>query len=365
MDALTVTPQPLTADQFGVRVLTWFDQYGRKDLPWQQQPTPYRVWVSEIMLQQTQVATVIPYFARFMLRFPNLASLAAASQDEVLALWSGLGYYARGRNLHRAAGIIIDQHSGEFPRELDAVMALPGIGRSTAGAILSLGTGQRHTILDGNVKRVLCRVLGITAWPGAPAVERDLWAAAEQYTPSARCADYNQAMMDLGATLCTRGRPDCVRCPLQAACVALHGGLVGAIPAPKPRKALPIKTTAMLILRNAQGEVLLQKRPPTGIWGGLWALPECGVEEDVSAWAYTRLGLRLSTPQRGVAWRHTFSHFHLDIHPIYALAENPSKLVMEDTATVWYNSASGVDRGLAAPVLRLLDPTQPSPRKQS
>ncbi|MEK6749387.1 MAG: A/G-specific adenine glycosylase [Pseudomonadota bacterium] len=365
MNALTVIPQPLAADEFGARVLAWFDQHGRKDLPWQQRPTPYRVWVSEIMLQQTQVATVIPYFARFMQRFPDLAALAIASQDEVLALWSGLGYYARGRNLHTAAGIVMDIHGGVFPLDIEAVVALPGIGRSTAGAILSLGAGQRHAILDGNVKRVLSRVLGVTAWPGAPAVERDLWLAAELYTPAARCAAYNQAMMDLGATLCTRGRPDCARCPLQQGCVARHGGLADAIPASKPRKALPVKSTAMLILRNARGEVLLQKRPPSGIWGGLWALPECAVEEDIQAWAHRQLGLQLSAPLRGAAWRHTFSHFHLDIHPIYAQAENPSNLVMEDSATVWYNSASGVDRGLAAPVLRLLDPPVPVPRKKT
>ena len=217
-------------------MIAWFAQHGRKDLPWQQDPTPYRVWVSEIMLQQTQVRTVIPYYQRFMQAFPDLRALAAAPLDQVLHHWSGLGYYARARNLHRAAQRIRDDHAGRFPEDIEVVMRLPGIGRSTAGAVLSLACGQRHAILDGNVKRVLARFHAVEGWPGKTAVLEQLWALAEAATPQRDVAAYNQAMMDLGATLCRRGTPECPSCPLQSDCRACKLGRQSEFPAPRPRR---------------------------------------------------------------------------------------------------------------------------------
>ena len=247
-------PTPvLPADVFQRRLLAWFDEHGRHDLPWQQERTPYRVWVSEIMLQQTQVATVIPYFERFMARFPDVVALAAAEQDEVLHLWTGLGYYARGRNLHKAARVVVAEHGGELPLGLEALAALLGIGRSTAGAIVSQSSGRRAVILDGNVKRSLTRLHAVEGWPGRPAVERRLWALAEHYTPDTRLADYTQAMMDLGATLCRRGRPDCARCPFADVCVAHARGEERRFPESKPKTALPTRTTLMLLLRDERG----------------------------------------------------------------------------------------------------------------
>lgn len=248
--------QPEGDRSFAAAVLAWFDCHGRKDLPWQQQPTLYRVWVSEIMLQQTQVATVIPYFERFMARFPRVDLLAQAALDEVLALWSGLGYYARARNLHRTAGTIMSQHGGCFPTRFDQVVALPGVGRSTAGAILSLALGERHPILDGNVKRVLARYHALAGWPGKPKVAQRLWEIAETNTPETRVADYNQAMMDLGATLCRRIQPQCQQCPLASECRGYLLGKPMHYPSPRPKQALPERSTVMLMLRNSDGAVL-------------------------------------------------------------------------------------------------------------
>ena len=233
---------------FAERLLAWFDDNGRKDLPWQQNVTAYRVWVSEIMLQQTQVQTVIPYFNRFVDRFPDVGALATAKQDEVLSHWSGLGYYARARNLHKAAQQIVLEHGGRFPETLDAVIGLPGIGRSTAGAILALAKGQRHAILDGNVKRVLARFDAIAGWPGKAQVAADLWAIAERYTPDERAAGYTQAIMDLGATLCTRSKPACDRCPVSGDCEALRTDSVEAYPGRKPKVTKPLKTTTMVLV---------------------------------------------------------------------------------------------------------------------
>ncbi len=342
-------------DDFARRLLGWFDHSGRKDLPWQQAPDPYRVWVSEIMLQQTQVVTVIPYYQRFMARFPDCAALAAAGEEEVLAHWSGLGYYSRARNLHRAARMIREEYGGEFPHTLEALMALPGIGRSTAGAILSLALGQRHPILDGNVKRVLSRFHALAGWPGKRAVELQLWQHAEAHTPPRHCAEYTQAIMDLGATVCTRKRPRCEACPVNADCQAYLRGGQENFPEPRPRKTLPRRKTVMLVIRNGAGEVLLQKRPPAGIWGGLWSFPECPDSDTVAACCSDKLGIRFDRGQRGKMLRHSFSHFHLEILPLYIqLDGGEAGKVMEPDGAVWYNSGSFHKLGLPAPVRQLL-----------
>ena len=338
-------------DDFAHRLLAWFDRHGRHDLPWQHPATPYRVWISEVMLQQTQVSVVIPYFERFMERFPDARTLAAAPLDEVLAHWAGLGYYARARNLHRAAQLIVERHAGEMPQTLEAVMALPGIGRSTAGAILSLGAGQRHPILDGNCKRVLARVHAVPGWPGQSAFERALWTLAEEHTPARRCCDFNQAMMDLGATVCTRSKPQCLLCPLNAFCTARLRGEPTAYPQPKPRRTLPVRRVRMLLLVSDDG-VLLVRRPPAGIWGGLWGLPECEPDADWQALVRS-YGLAPGSAEPWPVLRHTFSHFHLDIEPLRVeVAPLPGRL-MEAGEAIWYNDPDQ-GLGLAAPVSRLL-----------
>ncbi len=339
---------------FATRVLAWYDRHGRHDLPWQADPTPYRVWVSEIMLQQTRVETVVSYYQRFLQRFPDVQALAAAPLDEVLHLWSGLGYYARARNLHAAAVRLCAAHGGHFPQDIDALVALPGIGRSTAGAILSLACGQRHPILDGNVKRVLARFHAVEGWPGRTAVLKRLWALAERHTPRERVADYTQAMMDLGATLCTRGTPDCDACPLNADCAALAQGRPQAYPAPRPKRALPVREVYMLLLVNGEGEVWLQQRPPSGVWGGLWSLPEFDGPDALLDWCGRFTG-RAVEARELPALRHTFSHFRLDIRPRLVRLENPAFSVMEGEGCVWYNSRQPQSLGLAAPVRRLLD----------
>jgi A/G-specific adenine glycosylase len=337
-------------------LLEWFDREGRKDLPWQVGATPYRVWVSEIMLQQTQVAVAVPYFERFMARFPSLGDLGWAGQDEVLALWSGLGYYARARNLHRAASLILTRHSGVFPRDIEEVLALPGIGRSTAGAVLSLALGQRHPILDGNVKRVLARRFAIPGSPGGAAVEARLWGLAESQTPAERVGHYNQAMMDLGATLCTRSSPDCPRCPLAGDCLALAQGRVGELPEPRPRRRPPERETLMLLVLDPAGQVLLERRPQSGIWGGLWSLPEAAPERDPADWCRARLGsppLRVELlPPR----RHTFSHFVLGIRPVALSIDSPPDLVADRPDSLWAMADGEALRayGLPAPVKRLI-----------
>ena len=345
----------MTPVQFQRRVLDWFAIYGRHDLPWQGSSDPYLVWISEIMLQQTRVATVIPYFERFLARFPDVVVLAGAPLDEVLHHWSGLGYYARARNLQRAAQYIRDEYAGRFPEDFDQLTALPGIGRSTAGAILSLGCGQPHAILDGNVKRVLARFHALEGWPGLPAVAARLWELAERYTPAARAADYNQAMMDLGATLCTRSRPLCMSCPLASGCDALQQGRVEAFPTLKPRKTLPVRSTRMLLVQDAGARVLLWQRPPTGLWGGLWSLPEPAPEQDIGDWCRDEIGCDPLLVEPWPVLRHTFSHFHLDITPLRVAIENPGLSVLEGAGTVWYNCARPDSLGLAAPVQRLLE----------
>lgn len=350
-------PTPVLSPRvFQQRLLAWFDIQGRYDLPWQRERTPYRVWVSEIMLQQTQVATVIPYFQRFMARFPDVQSLAMAGQDEVLHLWTGLGYYARGRNLHRAARVVKEEHGGELPLELEALSALPGIGRSTAGAIIAQSSGRRAVILDGNVKRTLARLHGIEGWPGRTAVERRLWALADHYTPQERLADYTQAMMDFGATLCRRGRPDCQRCPLADACVAHARGEERRFPESKPRKALPVRATVMLLLQDREGRVLLEQRPSSGLWGGLWSLPQFDDTEALIGW----LDIHAPDAEREPPWSaftHVFSHFRLEITP------QPVRVAALDSvgeALRWFDPSDPASIGLAAPVKRLLVSLAPS-----
>lgn len=340
---------------FSGQVLHWFDRHGRRDLPWQHQPTPYRVWISEIMLQQTQVATVIPYYKRFMHRFPDVTTLANAVLDDVLHLWSGLGYYARARNLHRTAGLICGQYAGEFPETLDELQALPGIGRSTAGAILALACHQRQPILDGNVKRVLARYHAVSGWPGQAAVLKQLWQLAERYTPAERVADYTQAMMDLGATVCTRSKPACECCPLVQQCVACSSHAQTDYPSPRPKRALPVKSVHMVMWLNRRREVFLEKRPASGIWGGLWSLPEFDRLDDLEQWCEDRGATRPDT-QPGVSpLRHSFSHYHLDITPHLVISDNHNDAVMEGGKYVWYNRAQPQSVGLAAPVRTLLE----------
>lgn len=346
----------LTID-FSDRLLAWFDIYGRKDLPWQQDPTPYRVWVSEIMLQQTQVATVIPYYQRFIQRFPDVTSLAAATLDEVLHLWSGLGYYARARNLHESATVLRDRYRGRFPHDIEALKALPGIGRSTAGAILALSMGQRHAILDGNVKRVLARVYALPGWPDKADVEQKLWALAETHTPAVSVERYTQAIMDLGATVCTRARPACHACPLADCCVAHGEARATDYPAPKPRKTVPTQATIFLMLQSVGGDVLLEQRPPAGIWGGLWGFPECDAgnsEEHIRRWCGETLGYTTDKLEYWPVLRHDFSHFHLYITPVRVRVSGMQGAVMESREAVWCNGKQLGTRGLAAPVKRLL-----------
>ena len=345
---------PVNTD-FSERVLTWFDVHGRKQLPWQQKVSTYRVWVSEIMLQQTQVATVIPYYERFTARFPLVEALAAAPVDEVLHHWSGLGYYARARNLHRAAQLVCDELGGAFPNDLAGMQRLPGVGRSTAAAILSLAGGQRQVILDGNVKRVLARYFGEPGWPGRTAVLNRLWERAEALTPKQRVADYNQAMMDLGATVCTRTRPDCGDCPLNDGCAAHRLGRPQDFPGKKPKKSLPQRKVRMLLVREPSGVVLLERRPPTGVWGGLWCLPEVAMEVDPLDWCADRLQKSAIVVRALTSRRHTFSHFHLDIEPVEILLNQPGCGVLEADQRLWYNPRQPEKVGLAAPVTRLLD----------
>ncbi|HWV11611.1 MAG TPA: A/G-specific adenine glycosylase [Pseudomonas sp.] len=342
----------MSPEQFSSAVLGWYDDHGRKDLPWQQGITPYRVWVSEIMLQQTQVSTVLGYFDRFMAALPTVKDLAEAPEDEVLHLWTGLGYYTRARNLQKTAQIVMAEHGGEFPRDVDALTALPGIGRSTAGAIASLSMGLRAPILDGNVKRVLARYVAQEGYPGEPKVARQLWDVAERFLPKDRVNNYTQAMMDLGATLCTRSKPSCLLCPLQSGCQAHMLGLEIRYPIAKPRKALPQKRTVMPILANREGAILLYRRPSSGLWGGLWSLPELTDLQALEPLA-SQHALHLGQRRELDGLTHTFSHFQLAIEPWLVRVESqPSDMADDDW--LWYNLATPPRLGLAAPVKKLL-----------
>ncbi|MEC8860453.1 MAG: A/G-specific adenine glycosylase [Pseudomonadota bacterium] len=337
-------------------ILEWFDDHGRHDLPWQHDQTAYRVWVSEIMLQQTQVSTVIPYYQRFMGSFPTVEALAAAPLDEVLHLWTGLGYYARARNLHKSAQRVVSEFDGEFPVSLELLESLPGIGRSTAGAILALALNRRGVILDGNVKRVLCRYYAISEWPGNSKTLAQLWELADASTPAQRFGDYAQAMMDLGATLCTRSRPACLHCPLVKHCQARQQGIESQIPASKPRQPLPEKSVYMIMWQDADGRIFLQQRPASGIWGGLWSFPECEDRDSLDQWLHDR------QLQIGSIWpkvSHTFSHFRLHITPVHVTgsidAGQPGRGVADSAGIIWYHSQTQTPQvGLAAPVKKLL-----------
>ena len=337
---------------FAPALLAWYDRHGRKQLPWQAPRTPYRVWLSEIMLQQTQVATVIGYFQRFVDALPDLPSLAAAPVDQVLGLWSGLGYYSRARNLHKAAKLCVERHGGELPQDFDALAALPGIGRSTAGAILAQAFGQRRAILDGNVKRVLSRYHGVDGWPGSTATARTLWQHAEDNTPERRVADYTQAIMDLGATLCVRSRPRCGVCPVAGNCVALRENRTAELPTRKPPKQSPTRSTCMLILRDADGRVLLQRRPDTGVWAELWSLPEAG-DVDSAERTARRVGATMTRTRTLDAFVHVFSHYRLAVTPLLAHAA-PLPRVAESDELRWYTPDEYLQLGLPAPVRRLL-----------
>jgi A/G-specific adenine glycosylase len=340
---------------FSEAVLDWYDRHGRKDLPWQHDMTPYRVWVSEIMLQQTQVATVIPYFERFMQVLPDVGALAAAEPDEVLHLWTGLGYYSRARNLHKAAQQVVNEFAGEFPRDIEQLISLPGIGRSTAGAIASLSMGLRAPILDGNVKRVLARYHAVEGWPGEKAVHDRLWVIAERYTPHSRVNHYTQAMMDLGATLCTRSKPSCLVCPLQAGCEARLLGQPTQYPHSKPRRQIPVRQCLMPLLINPEGEIWLQRRPDSGLWGGLWCPPQL---DDLAQLQQLLLqqGWQAEEPELLEPLRHTFSHFHLDIQPLVVRVIAGHGVA--EAGQVWYNLRQPSRLGLAAPVKNLLQRTE-------
>lgn len=368
---------------FANQLLDWFDQHGRHDLPWQQDINPYRVWLSEIMLQQTQVKTVIPYFERFIAAFPSVDELAAAPIDTVLHQWTGLGYYARARNLHKTAQLVVDDYAGQFPNATDSLETLPGIGRSTAGAILAIAFRQRAAILDGNVKRVLARYYAIEGWPGKSAVQKQLWALAETNTPDDRSADYTQAIMDLGATLCTRSKPNCQACPLQADCQAHASATTELYPTKKPKKALPERSTYFLIISDSENRILLQQRPPTGLWGGLWCFPQCENESAIRE-TCEQIGIAFKAPDQtpnpvvnpasnknphqthateqdyrfDKAKRHTFSHFHLDYTPVFiSLSQLKAELTTQiaEHSVTWVKAHDPGQLGLPRPVEQVLN----------
>jgi len=334
---------------FHHRLLLWWDECGRKDLPWQHPRTPYRVWISEIMLQQTQVSTVIPYFERWMDSFPDLSSLAQASLDDVLAHWAGLGYYARARNLHNAAVICMQQHAGELPAKAKSLLALPGIGRSTANAIISQSTDQPRAILDGNVRRVLARHANIEGWTGQAAIQNRLWAEAECRLPGSRGADYTQAIMDLGAMVCTRSNPACDQCPVASDCQGLLKNRVDELPSPKPATRVSDRTVYMLVLSNGQGKVLLEKRPPVGIWGGLWCLPEGDSIEAIEA----SLGISATVITALPPVEHRLSHIRMTIHPVLATARDARQVKCPEQRE-WCDSAQQKNLGLPKPISDLL-----------
>lgn len=336
---------------FAQRLIAWQRRCGRHDLPWQQGADAYAVWVSEVMLQQTQVDTVIPYYRRFVERFPDLVALASARLDDVLALWSGLGYYARARNLHAAARRVMERHGGVFPRRFEDILNLPGVGRSTAAAIAALAHGERRAILDGNVRRVLCRLYGVEGWTGERGVEERLWRLAEALLPERDVGAYTQGLMDLGAIVCTRNRPRCDVCPCAVECSAARQGRQSELPNPRPRKALPERATAMLVLRHG-AEILLERRPPVGIWGGLWSLPECAVDAD-PAMAAERLGCRSGVAQPLPSLTHAFTHFRLEIRP-WLLAVDRRAVVAESGGRLWLTPDEAIQSAVPTPVRRLL-----------
>lgn len=343
------------SDKFASQVVQWYHLHGRKTLPWQLGKTPYKVWVSEVMLQQTQVITVIPYFEKFMASFPDIIALADAGEDVVLHHWTGLGYYARARNLHKTAKIVRDKYQGEFPTTLEDVMDLPGIGRSTAGAVLSLSLGQHHPILDGNVKRVLARYFMVEGWYGVKKVENQLWHLSNQLTPKNNVTEFNQAMMDLGASVCSRSRFDCQACPLNTGCGAYNAGKVKEFPHSKPKKAVPKKSCHQLIIQH-DNSVLMEKRPSSGIWGGLFGFFEFNEYSELEVFlAQQGLEGELNVLE---PFAHVFSHFELTINPhILNIQQIPD--VVNDKQLVWYPLDQSIEVGLAAPTKKLVKQMSP------
>ena len=321
--------------------MRWQARRGRHDLPWQRTRDPYRIWLSEVMLQQTQVATVIPYYKRFIARFPDVKSLARATLEDVLTVWSGLGYYSRARNLHAAAQAVVAAHGGRFPRTREALASLPGLGRSTAAAIAVFAFGKREAILDGNVKRVLARCFALGGFPGDKRVEKRLWALAESQLPARNIERYTQALMDLGAGVCTRKRPDCVKCPVNETCKAYARGNPEAYPDPRPRRRRPVRRTSMLLLVRG-GEILLEKRPPAGVWGGLWCFPEVRPGSEKPPGSKTLAVLR-----------HEFTHFTLDITPIIGFVKSEAPQVAEP-GQIWLPVEDAIGAAVPAPVRKLL-----------
>jgi A/G-specific adenine glycosylase len=367
-DAVPVLAPGVPAPGFAAALLAWHDRHGRHDLPWQHPRTPYRTWLSEAMLQQTQVQVVVPYFQRFVAAFPDLPSLARAPLDDVLALWSGLGYYARARNLHAAARACMERHGGELPRDFDALLALPGIGRSTAGAILAQAWGDRHPILDGNVRRVLSRYHGVAGWPGTPAIERTLWELAASHLPDAgleqpRMAAYTQAQMDFGAMLCTRHDPACAICPLQHDCVALRDGLVDALPTPRPGKALPEREAIVLLLFDASGRMLLQRRPDAGVWAQLWSLPEAESHALAREWFAQHVEGDYDGAEPLAPVSHGFTHYRLRLQPLRWTEVASRARVADNDGLRWVAREALVTLGIPAPIRRLLrdDPRNATP----
>jgi A/G-specific adenine glycosylase len=356
-DCMTISEEVVEA--FRCSLLAWSDLHGRKNLPWQQDATPYRVWISEIMLQQTRVSVVIPYFERFIQRFPDVKQMAQASQDEVLSYWSGLGYYSRARNLHKTACILYDQHAGVLPENVEELQQLPGIGRSTAGAIVSLGSNRYAAILDGNVKRVLARVFRIDGWPGRTAVQKRMWALSEKLTPLNDAGAFNQAMMDLGATRCVRGSPDCGSCPVQRQCEACQSDCISDYPAKKPKNALPVKALVLLVVQDGEGNFLLHKRPQQGVWAGLWSFPEFECMDEAIEW-YEQLSGKTGVevgqlPRR----RHTFTHYHFDILPLHLVTQEPLSQVRDADDCGWFDTGEISTIGIASPIAALIHEISP------
>jgi A/G-specific adenine glycosylase len=347
---------------FAETVVAWQRSAGRHDLPWQGTRDAYRIWLSEVMLQQTQVATVIPYYLRFLEAFPDVAALAAVPLDQVMRLWSGLGYYSRARNLHRCAQEVVTAHGGRFPVDAATLATLPGIGRSTAAAIAVFAQGERAAILDGNVRRVLCRHFGVAGWPGERAVETRLWELAEAQLPARGVEAYTQGLMDLGATVCTRGRPACGRCPVAGDCIAFGEGRTASLPSPRPRRSVPLRACRMLAIRHGEAW-LVERRPPAGIWGGLWALPQDELDDDgagrpVAAFAErvaARHGLLLTAPVAAVAsppFVHAFTHFRLRIETfVCRVRATPAAA---EPGALWLAGPDVPGAALPQPVKRLL-----------
>ena len=346
------TTSELQASAFAQTLMTWYQTHGRHDLPWTQSRSPYHVWLSEIMLQQTQVSTVLGYFPRFITALPTLKDLAEASEDQVLGLWTGLGYYSRARNLHAAAKQCVELHNSEIPNDYDALVALPGIGRSTAGAILAQAFERPFPILDGNVKRVLSRLIAESEWPGLPAVEKRLWSLSTSLLPNNGFADYTQALMDLGATVCTRSKPLCSQCPVLTLCESARSDLTASIPAARPKRVSPIRSCVVVWMQNEHGAHYLEKRPAKGIWGALWSLPQFDGLSDAQAWLASRTHNAIHPLP---AFRQVFTHFKLDITPLHVTHVQSSAAEPTSTQGAWVATDTLSTLGMPAPIRKLLE----------